>query len=84
MDQKDEFSRVWVEYIPLTLKQIPATDIHSAINMLIEAAEGFKWIVRLYGCVEVDEENIGINNKGKVKVWLSGFFQYNHPHSDKN
>jgi hypothetical protein len=75
--------RVVIERIPLRYKDLPQLPFREVLYALSESIRGFDDCFTKIGSFEITSKMIGINLKGKVKVWLNENFANNHPCDEK-
>jgi hypothetical protein len=54
------------------LEDIPFPDV---LHLLDACLRGFRELSSLVGFFRVDEDQVGVNERGQVKVWLSTSFE---------
>ena len=60
---------MYLENIVLRLSQIGQVPYPDIIHLYSQTLRGFQDLSRHLGYFEVDEELVGVNRKGEVKVW---------------
>lgn len=80
--QGGEFLRVKTERIPSRLSEIKYLDQDRGLLVLEQALIGYKSIFNFQGPVLINDDMIGFNQNGKVKVWLNNNFAKNTPDGD--
>ena len=54
------------------MEDIPFPDV---LHLLDACLQGFRELSSLVGFFRVDEDQVGVNERGQVKVWLSTSFE---------
>lgn len=70
---------ILVERIPIrfsNVKDIPFPDI---LHVYEATINGFSELQKYAGNFHIDEDQIGVNDNGNVKVWLNTAYQLFHP-----
>ena len=67
-------SRVYTEHIWLRMSQFTELPFLESLYLLKACLEGFRSIWRRVGVVEVREDVVGVNEEGRVKVWMHSNF----------
>jgi hypothetical protein len=65
---------LFLEHIPITLSDIEHIPYPDHLHIYDQSFKGFQQLATAVGCFIVEDEHIGINEKGIVKVWLNGDF----------
>ena len=76
--------RVKTERIPTRLSEIKYLDENKGLVVLEQALIGYKSIFTFQGPVLINDDMIGFNQNGKVKVWLNNNFAKNTPDGELN
>ena len=63
--------------MPLRLSNIQDIPYPDIIHLYDHCIHGFEQLSSVVGYFSVDEDQIGINEKGQVKVWLNNQFESN-------
>ena len=69
--------KVITERIPHRLSDVTQLTLPEALYVVKESLLGFRTIYQYDGPLIIDEEMIGFNSNGKVKVWLNSNFGSN-------
>ena len=63
-----------IEPVPLRLSNVEDVPFPDVIHLLDVCISGFGQLSEIVGYFPVDEEMIGINEVGQVRVWLNPAF----------
>jgi hypothetical protein len=75
-------ANVYLEHVGLRLSQIEDIPLSDSLYILLSALEGYQQLYFHAGYFRIEEEQIGIDRNGKVRVWISGDFSRNYPETD--
>jgi hypothetical protein len=67
--------RLFIEAIPIRLSDIEHIPFPDYIHLYNQALRGFQKLYKAIGYFSVEEELIGVNGKGIVKVWMNEQFE---------
>lgn len=63
--------KLFIEAIPIRLSDIEHIPYPDYLHLYSQALRGFNQLAKEVGCFAVEEEYVGINNRGTVKVWMN-------------
>lgn len=70
-----------MERIPLKLEAVQHIPFPDVLHLYSNALSGYNKLVKIVGPFRPQEEQIGFNNNGEAKVWLSGDYSAARPGS---
>jgi hypothetical protein len=72
------YAKVYLEHIPYRLSSINDIPLPENIYILNAALAGFQKLYSLIGYFRPNEDMIGIDSEGRVKIWLNSNFSKNY------
>ena len=75
-------ANVYLEHISLRLCDIDEIPLADALYVMMEALEGYQHLYQHAGYFRVEEDQIGLDRTGRVKVWVNGDMSKNYPEGD--
>jgi hypothetical protein len=71
--------RLFIEKIPIRLSDIEHVPFPDFLHIYFQCLKGFQELSKQVGCFSIEEEYIGVNEKGVVKVWMNqNYFKNYH------
>lgn len=67
--------KLFLQTIPIRLSDIEHIPFPDYLHLISQSLRGFQELAREVGYFPVEEEYIGINNNGVVKVWMNEHFE---------
>lgn len=63
--------KVYTERVTIRLSDIKDIPYPDNLYMLMAAADAFDKIVEMIGYFDIQEDMIGVNSQGHIKVWIN-------------
>ena len=82
--QGDDYLRVRTERIPKRLSDLSNISPEDALYIIQEALIGYRTIYTFQGPILINDDMIGFNEYGQVRVWLNNNFAKNTPDQELN
>ena len=73
---------VYIEHISLRLSDIDELPLADGLYVMLEALEGYNYLYQHAGYFRIEEEQIGLDRTGRVKVWVNSDYSKNYPETD--
>lgn len=75
--QGQDYLRVRTERIPTRLSEMNGISEKEAVRILQGTMQGYKGLFEHFGGFHINDEMIGVNQKGQIKVWINSNFAMN-------
>lgn len=76
--------KVIIEKIPLRMSNIQDIPYPDVLHLLDVCIRGYRQLANKVGFFGVDEDQIGVNEKGQARVWLNTYFEASQVVGNRN
>lgn len=75
---------VYLEHVSLRLCDIEEIPLADGLYVILEGLEGYQHLYQHAGYFRVEEDQVGLDRTGRVKVWVNGDYGRNYPETDSH